>query len=84
MDDVTEIRRRAARGQSMRTVAASFGVSRNTVRRYVDGARPETRRAAATPRARPDALAARIGNRASLCRFAAGRCPASRGLDRSG
>ncbi|MFZ4737186.1 MAG: helix-turn-helix domain-containing protein [Bradymonadia bacterium] len=62
MDDVTEIRRRVARGESMRTVAASLGVSRNTVRRYVDGARPETRRAAATPRARPkqEAVGARL------------------------
>jgi transposase len=53
MDDVTEIRRRVARGESMRTVAASLGVSRNTVRRYVAGAPPETRRAAATPRPTP-------------------------------
>jgi hypothetical protein len=53
MDDVTEIRRRVARGESMRTLAASLGVSRRTVRRYVDGAPPETRRAAVTPRARP-------------------------------
>jgi len=62
MDDVTEIRRRVARGESMRTVAASLGVSRNTVRRYVDGAPPETRRAAATPRARPkqEAVGARL------------------------
>jgi transposase len=62
MDDVTEIRRRVARGESMRTVAASLGVSRNTVRRYVDGAPPETRRASATPRARPkqEAIEARF------------------------
>jgi transposase len=62
MDDVTEIRRRVARGESMRTVAASLGVSRNTVRRYVDGAPPETRRAAATPRARAkqEAIGARF------------------------
>ena len=53
MDDVTEIRRRVARGESMRAVAASLGVSRNTVRRYVEGAPPETRRPAATPRTRP-------------------------------
>ncbi len=53
MDDVTDIRRRVARSASMRTVTASLGVSRNTVRRYVEGAPPETRRPAATPRARP-------------------------------
>ena len=65
MDDVTEIRRRVARGESMRAVAASLGVSRNTVRPYVEGAPPETRRRAATPRARPkqEAVGGRLRER---------------------
>jgi transposase len=40
MDDVIEVRRRVARGESYRSVAKALGISRNTVRRCIEGASP--------------------------------------------
>lgn len=61
MDEVTTIRRLVlVKGRSQREVAEKLGVSRNTVKRYVEGAPVGVRRPSARERPKSEAVEARM------------------------